>query len=76
MGKYEYKSYPADMGLPRVGARPLAESFWTRRDVCSKTFGGTMDVGELIPGDMILGFFWGGSVAVEGAVMDSFAGRD
>lgn len=67
---YEYKSYPADIGLPRVGARPLGESFWTKRDVCSKALGGMVVVGELMDGDMVLGFFWGGSVVeVDGEVM-------
>jgi hypothetical protein len=55
---YEYRSYPADMGLPRVGTRPLGESFWTRREVCSNAFGGIVEVGgELIDGDMVVGFF-------------------
>jgi hypothetical protein len=55
---YEYKSYPADIGLPRVGTRPLGESFWTRREACSNAFGGiVVEVGELIDGDMVLAFF-------------------
>lgn len=45
------------MGLPRVGTRPFADSFWMRRDVCSNAFGGMVDVGELMDGDMVLGFF-------------------
>jgi hypothetical protein len=41
-----------------VGTRPLGESFWTSREVCSNAFGGIVDVGgELIEGDMVLGFF-------------------
>ena len=45
------------MGLPRVGRRPLAESFWTRREACSNALGGIVVVGELIEGDMVLAFF-------------------
>jgi len=45
------------MGLPRVGTRPLAESFWTRREGCSNIFGGIVVVGDLIEGDMVLAFF-------------------
>jgi hypothetical protein len=54
-----------------VGTRPLGESFWTSREVCSNAFGGIVDVGgELIDGDMVLGFFWGGSIeSVEGEVI-------
>lgn len=41
-----------------MGTRPLGESFWTRREVCSNAFGGiVVDVGELIDGDMVLAFF-------------------
>jgi hypothetical protein len=47
------------MGLPRVGTRPLVDSFWTRSEVCSAAFEGIVgvDVGELTDGDMVLGFF-------------------
>ena len=56
---YEYKSYPADIGLPLVGTRPLEDNFWTRREVCSKALGGI--VGEVTDGDIVLGFLVGGS---------------
>jgi hypothetical protein len=59
------------MGLPRVGTRPLGESFWTRREVCSNALEGiVVDVGELIEGDIVRAFFGRGSlVVVEEEVM-------
>lgn len=52
------------MGLPRVGIRPLGESFWTRRDACSEVFGGMVETGGLTDGDIVLAFLWGGSLDV------------
>jgi len=56
-GTYEYKSYPAEWALPRVGIRALADNFFTSNEVCSKAFGGIPVVESDIAGDMILAFF-------------------
>jgi hypothetical protein len=53
------------MGLPRVGRRPLGESFCTRRDDCSNALVGIVGVeeGELMEGAIVLCFLAGGGLS-------------